>query len=66
VTGALGDWILGNATVTPRYFDATSGAYLPATAGTPNTWANLAAAQPGGFGNNAHNPDNNARILKAA
>ncbi|HEX8795447.1 MAG TPA: hypothetical protein VF765_31070 [Polyangiaceae bacterium] len=66
LTGTSGDWILGNATVAPSYFDPAARTYPAATAGTPNTWTNLVAAQPGGFGNNAHNPDNDCHILKAA
>lgn len=64
LTGTSGDWKLPAAA--PSYFSASAGTFPAATAGTPNTWANLIAAQPGGFGNNAHDPDAMAHILKVA
>lgn len=64
IAGAVADWTLPNA---PAYFDAAARTYPLATAATPNTWVNLGAAQPGGFGTgNAYDPDTHARILKAA
>lgn len=64
IKGTTADWQLPNA---PAYFDATGRTFPLATAGTPNTWANLAAAQPGGFASGcAHDPDTDAHILKVA
>jgi hypothetical protein len=64
IKGTAADWKLPNA---PAYFDNTGRTFPLATAGTPSTWANLAAAQPGGFGSGcAHDPDTDAHILKVA
>ncbi len=64
IKGTTADWKLPTA---PAYFDAAARTFPLATAGTPSTWANLAAAQPGGFATgNAHDPDTDAHILKVA
>jgi hypothetical protein len=59
ITGALGDTSIGGPSVRP--FDNTAGAYL---ATKTTSWANLAAAQPGGFGGQVVNPVNGAAFVE--
>jgi hypothetical protein len=64
ITGTSGDWKM--PTATPAYFDTAARTFPVATAGTPNTWTNLAAAKPGGFAGNAHDPETDVHILQVA
>lgn len=65
ITGAGGDFQLGNSS-SGFWWDATTTAYKPAAgAGVTFTWAHLAAAKgAAGFGDAAHEPDKNAHICK--
>lgn len=65
IVGTSGQFVFPSGTY--AYFDTTARTFPLATAGTPNTWSNLVAAQPGGFGSgNAHDPDFDAHILTFA
>lgn len=44
------------------FFQAATATYQPAAGPLACSWANLAAAQPGGFGGAAHEPGNDAHI----
>lgn len=62
VTGAGGDFQLG-VTASSWFFQVATATYQPAAGPLANTWANLAAVQPGGFGGSAHEPDRNAHLV---
>jgi hypothetical protein len=59
LTGVGGDFKLGGL-LTAHPFDDPTSAYLASVA---TTWANLAAAHPGGFAGNAHDPQHNAHLV---
>lgn len=63
-TGIAGDFALSNRT-TGWFFDAAAAVYNPAAGPIAFSWANLAAAQPGGFAGDAHNPVNDAHWVPA-
>ena len=61
ITGTAGDFQLGSGG-RARYFDEGTGTYSnPAMA---ETWANLNAPQPGGFGASAHDLTDEAHLIK--
>jgi hypothetical protein len=59
ITGAGGNFKLGTGGKA-RFFNEGTGVYSPVIA---ETWANLAAAQPAGFGSNAHDLTENSHML---
>jgi len=63
VTGTAGDFDLNAGTATVKSIDYTSNALTVAIA---QTWANLVAALPAGFGGTAVNIATNARIVSQA
>lgn len=65
VTGDLGDGMIGYAS-DAWYFDRVAGIYNPAVGPIAFSWANFNAAQPAGFGGNAHDPSADAHIVMAA
>ena len=63
ITGTLGDFRLG-----PSLTTDTKGVFIDGISGSTSlpiscTWANLAAAQPTGFGGNAHNLAKNIHVI---
>lgn len=61
VTGASGDFILGNSATTSRPWHEAANNYGPAVS---NTWANLyTTVANGGLGGNAHDPLTDASIV---
>lgn len=62
ITGPSGDLKLADRT-TGWFFDAAAAVYNPAAGPLAFSWANLAAAQPGGFGGDAHNPVNDCHFV---
>jgi len=62
ITGTGGDFSVRNVT-SIRPFDDATGAYAAAAA---TTWANLAAATPGGFGGNVNDPIGGGQLVVAA
>ncbi len=64
ITGAGGDLQVGGAVPATgvRTYDDATGAWSAVKVAT--TWANVAAATPGGFGGHVVNPMNNAALVK--
>lgn len=65
ITGTTGDFQLANST-SAWFYQASVAAYGPPTGPIACSWANLAAAQPGGFGGSAHEPGQDSHINKEA
>jgi len=65
VTGALGDGMIGYAS-DAWFFDRATALYAPGAGPIAFSWVNFAAAQPTGFGGDAHDPSADSHIMRAA